>query len=151
MTMNNVVYQTCMSGIKSEEQLLQEQQDKREQVLTSLFSDPIDLDDYNEEMMVEEFITKGVYKHLVDSIERERGITINDGTEGHCDWGDMLLETTMKHDWVSELVFNQDTIDHIKRLKQYITHDYQNECKGNFNKVIKGNRHSYPFWHKGRY
>lgn len=45
--MDNVIYQTCMSGVKSEEQLLQEQQDKWEQEMLDewMFSDPIEYEE----------------------------------------------------------------------------------------------------------
>lgn len=104
-------------------------------------------------LMQKGFITKGVYEHLEDVMEREHEIHINVGTIGHCDYGDkqIMIDTTMKHDWYNGLVMTQDTIDHIKGLKDYFTYDYQNECKGDFNKVTKGNRHTYPHWHKEKY
>ena len=87
------------------------------------------------------------------------------------------FDTSMKHDWFKELNLTPDTVNEIKRLNKiggyketsdtatFGVYDEDNfmfdgfeilttdspECLGNFNKVTKGNRHTYPHWFKGKY
>ena len=81
----------------------------------------------SKEATKDELLSKGIYQHLEDVIEREstteectpdKEHKINVGTVGHCDYG----------------------VDYLSK-----------ECLGNFKKVTKGNRHTYPHWFKGKY
>lgn len=100
--------------------------------------------------------------HTVDNYNK-----INVGTVGHIDHGvdHLFIDTPMKHDWFNELNLTPDTADEIKRLSICLTgHEFMfdsltdlvldtdsPECLGNFKKVTKGNRHTYPHWFKGKY
>ena len=57
----------------------------------------------------------------------------------------------MKHDWVRELKIMENYDEFIKEINKLKCHEPQDECQGNFKKITKGNRHTYPFWHKGEY
>lgn len=87
-------------------------------------------------------------KGLAVDIERECGITINVGTEGHCDW--ITICPTGYEQWFKAL---SEPIPDLMcdSIGEIFTYKQEDECKGNFNKVTKGSRHCYPHWHKGKY
>jgi len=114
---------------------------------------------------------------MLDRIRGEKESVVNVGTVGHIDHGvdHLTIDTTMKHDCFNELNLTPDTVDEIKRLNKIagyigdlsicvtghesmfdsltdlIIDTDSPECLGNFKKVTKGNRHTYPHWFQGKY